>query len=421
LIDSFHAMAGMLKAEPATLVGSGLSRDAELAGEARLAKAALPDPPWSTEQVTVRRGDTLMNILGRAGIAQSEAHAAVRSLQTVYDPRRLRAGQELSIRAGAEPADAGPRRLLGLDLDLDFDHSVRVTRSQDGRYATAKLERPQRRDLVHRTGVIDDSLYVSAERATLPNDVTIGLIKVFSWDVDFQRDIRRGDRFEALFEEISLEDGSGGTRGGDLLYAALSIGGRALEGYRFEPEAGAVEYFDRNGRSLRKFLMRTPIDGARLSSRFGLRKHPILGYTRMHQGVDFAAPTGTPIYAAGDGKVVVAKRNGGYGRYIQIRHNGDYSTAYAHMSRFANGIAAGQRVQQGQVIGYVGTTGRSTGPHLHYEVLRNGGQINPLQIKQPANQQLAGAALERFRAEVARIDRLREDPNRATQVASRAH
>jgi murein DD-endopeptidase MepM/ murein hydrolase activator NlpD len=397
----------------------GLAHEAEIAGQARLAKAVLPE--WSTEQITVRRGDTLTDILDRAGIAAPEAHAAVQSLQTVYDPRRLRAGQELLIRAGAEPLDSGSRRLLGLDFDLDFDHAVRVTRGADGRYAATKVARPQRHVLVHRAGVIDDSLYMSAERAALPQGVTISLIKLFSWDVDFQRDVRRGDRFETLFEEVSLEDGSGGTRGGDLLYAALSINGQLLEGYRFEPEDGAVEYFDRNGRSLRKFLMRTPIDGARLSSRFGMRRHPILGYNRMHQGVDFAAPTGTPIYAAGDGKVAAAKTNGGYGRYIQIRHTGEYSTAYAHLSRFAKGITPGRRVQQGQVIGYVGTTGRSTGPHLHYEVLRNGAQINPLQIKQPANQQLAGAELERFRAEVARIDRLRADPSRGTQVASRDH
>jgi murein DD-endopeptidase MepM/ murein hydrolase activator NlpD len=421
MIDSLQAMASVRKVEPAALNGNSLSHSAELASHARLAKAALPEMAWSTEQVTVRRGDTLIDILNRAGIGPGEAHAAVESLQTVYDPRRLRAGQELSIRAGTGRPEADARRLLSLDFDLDFDHSVRVTRGENGRYAAAKMARPQRRDLVHRAGTIDDSLYMSAERAAVPNDVTISLIKLFSWDVDFQRDVRRGDQFEALFEEVSLEDGSGGTRGGDLLYAALSIGGQLLEGYRFEPEDGEFEYFDRNGRSLRKFLMRTPVDGARLSSRFGMRKHPILGYTRMHQGVDFAAPTGTPIYAAGDGKVAIAKRNGGYGRYIRIRHNGEYSTAYAHLSRFAKGITPGRRVKQGQVIGYVGTSGRSTGPHLHYEVLRNDTQINPLQVKQPANQQLAGATLERFRAEVTRIDRLRQDPGGDTQVASRIH
>jgi murein DD-endopeptidase MepM/ murein hydrolase activator NlpD len=403
-----------------TLAGlaPGLSREAESAEQARLAKAALSERAWFTEQITVRRGDTLMDILNRAGIAPAQAHAAVQSLLKVYDPRRLRAGQELLIRAAHAPEDAGARQLLGLDFDLDFDHTVRVTRGGDGSYASAKVARPQRRDLVHRAGIIDDSLYLSAERAAVPHDVTIGLIKLFSWDVDFQRDVRQGDRFEALFETVALEDGSDLVRGGDLLYAALSIDGRLFEGYRFELPDGGVAYFDRSGKSLRKFLMRTPIDGARLSSRFGMRRHPILGYNRMHQGVDFAAPTGTPIYAAGEGKVEIAKRNGGYGKYIRVRHTAEYSTAYAHLSRFAKGIAPGRRVRQGEVIGYVGTTGRSTGPHLHYEVLRKGAQINPLQIKQPANQQLAGADLERFRAEMARIDRLRQDPPPATRVAS---
>jgi murein DD-endopeptidase MepM/ murein hydrolase activator NlpD len=282
------------------------------------------------------------------------------------------------------------------------------------------VARPQRRELVHRAGAIDDSLYVSAQRAALPHDVVIGLIKLFSWDVDFQRDVRRGDQFETLFEVVALEDGSEGVRGGDLLYAALSIDGRLLEGYRFELPDGRVAYFDRSGKSLRKFLMRTPIDGARLSSRFGMRRHPILGYTLMHKGVDFAAPTGTPIYAAGDGRVEVAARNGGYGKYVRIRHTGEYSTAYAHLSRFAKGMQSGRRIRQGQVIGYVGTTGRSTGPHLHYEVLRHGAQINPLQIRQPSNEQLAGADLARFRAEMARIDRLRTDPPRGTELASRS-
>jgi murein DD-endopeptidase MepM/ murein hydrolase activator NlpD len=400
-------------------LASGLSREAELAGQARLAKAALPVPQRLTEQVTVRRGDTLIDILNRAGIAQAEAHAAVQSLRKVYDPRRLRAGQELLIRAEDERGGAGARRLIGLAFDLDFDHAVRVTRDTDGRYVSAKVARPQRRDLVHRTGIIDDSLYVSAERAALPHDVIINLIKLFSWDVDFQRDVRRGDQFETLFEVVSLEDGSADMRGGDLVYAALSIDGRLLEGYRFELPDGRVAYFDRSGKSLRKFLLRTPIDGARLSSGFGMRRHPILGYTLMHKGVDFAAPTGTPVYAAGEGRIELAKRNGGYGKYVRIRHTGDYSTAYAHLSAFAKGIAPGRRVRQGQVIGYVGTTGRSTGPHLHYEVLRNNAQINPLRLKQPPNQQLAGADLKRFQAEIERIDRLRADPPRGTQLASR--
>jgi murein DD-endopeptidase MepM/ murein hydrolase activator NlpD len=396
----------------------GLASDAEVTQEARLAKASLP---WSTEQIVVRPGDTLMDILIRTRIDQAEAHAAIQSLRKIYDPRRLRAGQELAITAAdmAAGGDGARRGLLGFAFDLSFDHQIRVTRSTEGRYDATKVERPQHRQMVRRAGTIDDSLYLAAERVALPQDVTFGLIKLFSWDVDFQRDLRPGDGFEAMFEEVSLEDGSGAIRGGEVLYAGLTLSGDILDAYRFEIQDGEVEYFDRTGRSLRKFLMRTPVDGARLSSGFGMRRHPILGYSRMHKGVDFAAPTGTPIYAAGSGRVVSAGRNGGYGNYVRIRHTTEFSTAYAHLSRFGQGIRAGQRVRQGQVIGYVGTTGRSTGPHLHYEVLRNNGQINPLSVKQPPTSQLAGADLQRFRVEVGRIDQLRAELARGTQLASR--
>jgi murein DD-endopeptidase MepM/ murein hydrolase activator NlpD len=398
----------------------GLASDAEITQEARLAKASLP---WSTEQIVVRPGDTLMDILTRARIDQVEAHAAIQSLRNIYDPRRLRAGQELAITAADMATGGGDgvrRGLLGFAFDLSFDHQIRVTRSTDGRYDASKVERPQHRQMVRRAGTIDDSLYLAAERVALPQDVTFGLIKLFSWDVDFQRDLRPGDGFEAMFEEVSLEDGSGAIRGGEVLYAGLTLSGDILDAYRFEIEDGEVEYFDRTGRSLRKFLMRTPVDGARLSSGFGMRRHPILGYSRMHKGVDFAAPSGTPIYAAGSGRVVSAGRNGGYGNYIRLRHTTEYSTAYGHLSRFASGVRAGQRIRQGQVIGYVGTTGRSTGPHLHYEVLRNDSQINPLSVKQPPTSQLAGADLQRFRAEVGRIDQLRAELARGTQLASRS-
>jgi murein DD-endopeptidase MepM/ murein hydrolase activator NlpD len=401
----------------------GLSSAAAASEEALLDKASLPGPRGSTERVVVRRGDTLMDILSRARIDQAEAYAAVQSLRQVYDPRRLRAGQALAITAdddtGDDAADDARRRLLGLRFDLSFDHQIRVTRSADGSYDATKTDRPQHRELTRTAGTIDDSLYLAAERAELPQEVTAALIKLFSWDVDFQRDLRPGDAFETLYDEVSLEDGSGAVHGGDLLYGALTLSGTLLGAYRFELEDGDVEYFDRNGKSLRKFLLRTPVDGARISSRFGMRMHPILGYSLMHKGVDFAAPVGTPIYAAGNGRVVVAGRNGGYGNYVRIRHNGDYSTAYAHMLRFARGIAPGHRVTQGQVIGYIGTTGRSTGPHLHYEVLRDDAQINPMSVKQAPNTQLAGADLKRFQQEVARIDLLRTRLAHDTMVASR--
>jgi len=221
------------------------------------------------------------------------------------------------------------------------------------------------------------------------------IVKLFSWDVDFQRDVQPGDHFAAIYDHMT--DDAGNAAGlGVIAYAALELNGRVIKAYRFKRSDGSVDYYNEDGRPLRKWLLRTPVDGARLSSRFGARRHPILGYTRMHKGVDFAAASGTPIYAAGDGRVEVVGRNKGYGNYVRIRHNAEYSTAYGHMSRFAKGLRRGQMVKQGTIIGYVGATGLATGPHLHYEILQAGAQINPLSVKTIEQVQLAGADLRRF-------------------------
>ena len=233
------------------------------------------------------------------------------------------------------------------------------------------------------------------------------MIRAFSFDVDFQRELQPGDRFALLYETLHEHDGQL-AKPGDLLYAELVLSGKPIGIYRFTPESGITDYFTADGRSVRKSLLRTPIDGARISSGYGMRRHPILGYSKMHRGVDFAAPTGTPIYAAGHGTVEKAARFGGYGKYVRIRHNGSYKTAYAHLSRYGRGIKAGARVKQGQVIGYVGSTGRSTGPHLHYEVISNGKQVNPRSIKLPAGERLKGADLKAFQEARERIDALRE-------------
>jgi murein DD-endopeptidase MepM/ murein hydrolase activator NlpD len=230
----------------------------------------------------------------------------------------------------------------------------------------------------------------------------MSMIKMLSWDVDFQRDIQPGDRFEVMYERY-YTDGGKFVRTGDVLYANLILSGKSHPIYRHTSKGGTTDYFDAKGVSARKALLRTPIDGARLTSNFGKRHHPILGYTMMHRGVDFAAPVGTPIYAAGDGIVDVREREGAYGNYIRVRHNSDYATAYAHMSRFAPRIQKGSRVKQGQVIGFVGSTGRSTGPHLHFEVLQKGQQINPMAVKMPIGDKLAGAELERFAQQRTRI------------------
>ena len=211
------------------------------------------------------------------------------------------------------------------------------------------------------------------------------------------------DALEVLFTRSFDEDGKP-VREGDVMFADLTVAGKSQKLWRYTPKDGTWDYFDEHGQSMKKFLMRTPIDGARLSSTFGMRKHPILGYSKLHSGVDFAAPRGTPIYAAGDGVITRANRFSSYGNYISIRHANGYETAYAHLNGFARGIKSGTRVRQGQVIGYVGTTGRSTGPHLHYEVHVHGKKVNPMKIKVPTGQKLAAADLKDFNAARARIN-----------------
>ncbi|MCG8511192.1 MAG: M23 family metallopeptidase, partial [Rhodospirillales bacterium] len=236
------------------------------------------------------------------------------------------------------------------------------------------------------------------------------------WDVDFQRDIWPGDSFEVMWQRV-YDDSGNLVHNGEILYANLNLTGTSHPIYRFEVEDGHFDYFNEEGQSARKALMRTPIDGARLSSRYGKRKHPILGFTKMHRGVDFAAPKGTPIYAAGDGRVEASGWNGTYGKYVRIRHNSEYSTAYAHMSRIARSAGKGKRVRQGQVIGYVGNTGRSTGAHLHYEILRGGRQTNPLKVRMPSGRKLKGEMLAKFQKVRAGLDTVFANLTDETELA----
>jgi murein DD-endopeptidase MepM/ murein hydrolase activator NlpD len=387
------------------------------AAPAPAAPASDPEPVLEAERVVVQRGDTLLEILLRSGIDRAEAHEVVGTLATVYDPRRLRVGQAMAVeveRAG--DALAAPR-LAALSLNLDFGNDLRVERDANGDFAARKVDRELVQTVHAAHAVIDTSLYQTARRHDVPDEALVNLANIFSWDLDFQRDVHPGDSFELVYEQVESPDGE--VRGGEVLFASLKLRGRQVHAYRYEHADGTIGYYDIDGRSLRKWLMRTPIDGARLSSGFGPRRHPILGYNRMHRGVDFAAPTGTPIYAAGDGILTKAGRNGSYGNYIQIRHNDEFSTAYAHMSRFADGIKKGARVRQGQVIAYVGSTGRSTGPHLHYEVLQNGRQINPMSIKPQTAARLAGADLERFRRQIETINASRPTTDPVTRLAQR--
>ncbi len=363
--------------------------------------------------IEVAPGDTLMALLTREGVQRSDAHQAVTALSEVFSPKGLRPGQQIKLTFltgediwAAAGEEAQPPQLASLMLQPSVDKTVQVVLAEQGGYQAAATERPLALQVQGERGVIDDSLFASAQAAGVPVQTLIELIRLYSYDVDFQREIQPGDGFEVLYEAYYDENGEL-AKSGKILFASLTLSGKALELYAFTPGSGNDDYFDPKGQSVRKALLKTPVDGARISSNFGMRKHPILGYTKMHKGVDFAVPTGTPIYAAGDGVVELAGWNGGYGKYVRLKHNGTYMTAYGHMSKIAAGLGKGDHVRQGEVIGYVGTTGQSTGPHLHYEILVGGKQVNPLGVKLPSGETLAGKDLETFKALVAEVDKLR--------------
>ncbi|TAL35939.1 MAG: hypothetical protein EPN97_06780 [Alphaproteobacteria bacterium] len=349
------------------------------------------------KKVEVGKGDTLMDILVRNNIPREEAYSAIQALSKVYDPRDLKDGREITVFFHRDPSIADAK-FSGLRIERDTVNSVVVNREDDGSFKVNQEAKTVHRELKAIRGKIDNSLYVDAEAAGVPDSVILELIKLYSFGVDFQREVQGGDTYEVLYEEYITDDGSVVPGKGNIVYAQLGLTGRMLPLYRYEDKLGSVEYFDPSGQSAKKPLMKTPIDGARLSSGFGMRRHPVLGYNKMHKGIDFAAPRGTPIYAAGDGVIEKAGRFSSYGNYVRIRHRAGLETAYAHMNGFRSGIHAGTRVKQGQVIGYVGTTGRSTGPHLHYEIMIGGKQVNPAGVKLAGGRSLGGKELKSFKS-----------------------
>ena len=251
---------------------------------------------------------------------------------------------------------------------------------------------------------IHNSIYESLKKIDTPDEIIMEFVQLYSFDIDFQRDIRKGNKIKIFFE-IYTDSQNNYIKSGNINFSEIILDDESYELYRFQSEGDEfVEYFNSDGKSATKALMKTPINGARLSSGFGMRKHPILGYNKKHQGVDFAAPTGTPIMAAGTGHIEFVGNNGGAGKYIRIKHLNGYKTSYSHLSKYASGIQKNVKVRQGQVIGYVGNTGLSTGPHLHYEVIFNGKRINPMKMKLPSGKQLKDKNLEIFLAEKNRIN-----------------
>ena len=380
---------------------ANLSPLPDLGGEGELTEESevrLPEGPRE-ELIKIGTGETVAGVLQNVGISGADAFGIVQAMSEHLDPREVKAGQTMSVRL--EPGEGG-LEFESLNMKIDPVKEVVVSRTSPSDFQAELVEKQVYLQVNAVNASIDSSLYGSAAHAGIPASVVADMIRIYSYQVDFQRDIKQGDKFEILYETYKTDEGDF-ARYGDVLYANLLVKGRRLPVYRFENQDGRVDYYSENGSSIKKSLMRTPIDGARISSGFGLRRHPISGYTKMHKGVDFAAALGTPVYAAGDGKIEIAGRKGSYGNYIRIKHNSNMKTAYAHLHRIAKGISPGASVRQGQVIGFVGSTGRSTGPHLHYEVIRGEQQVNPNSVNLPVGQQLAGTDLKRFKVHVSNL------------------
>jgi murein DD-endopeptidase MepM/ murein hydrolase activator NlpD len=352
-------------------------------------------------------GETFEQAVIRLGVTPAEAQQAVKTLSAAFDTIHIKAGLAFEA-AVARPRDRrGPVRLIGLSMRTGPATAVTLSRTFDGALRLREMEEKIRSETTVAQGKMSDSLYASALGAGATPELTAQVVKLFSHKLDFSRDIHPGDQFRMVFDRQVTESGRT-VQAGDLLYAEIGAKGQVTRFYRFQPPgASEAQYFDELGKNIRGFLLKTPVDGARISSGFGMRFHPVLGYTRMHQGIDFAAPTGTPVFAAGDGVVSAARWANGYGRWLEIKHNAQWSTGYGHLSGWA--VRPGQHVHQGQVVAYVGATGVATGPHLHYEIMLNGQKINPKGAKVPQGTILEGRELVAFKAEKAHIDTLLGD------------
>ena len=382
-----------------------------------LEHAALVERPafWQERAVSIGRGETVFGALLRLGADRDRASQAVAALTRLNLGANFRQNQRLTAYFDAD--ERNRPTLAALTARTAPDESILLERSVNNDFLPRILKMDLRPDLRFSDGRIEGSLYASVRKAGASDREVDAFLDVFKYDVDFERDIQAGDRFQILFERL-VDDRFETIKTGDLLFLALDTGSVDKKFYRFTTQDdGKTDFYDENGRSARKFLIRSPVNATRVSSGFGYRRHPILGYTKLHKGIDFAAPSGTPVVAAGDGIVVKAGFFGGYGRYVRIRHPTGLETAYAHLSSFARNIRPGARISQGQRIGAVGSSGNSTGPHLHYEILVKGKAVNPSAIKAQTGRQLSGELLDAFYAEKDRIEGLIAVRARASETS----
>ncbi|SFQ88174.1 Murein DD-endopeptidase MepM and murein hydrolase activator NlpD, contain LysM domain [Halopseudomonas formosensis] len=332
-------------------------------------------PEWTT--MTVDAGDTLSILFQNAGLSANTLHAVINSSQEAKAFTRLRVGQQVEFKLDNEG------QLLAMRSPVNSLETIRIDRDGDSYSFSKDVIEPEVAEKFA-SGTIDSSLFVAAQNAGLSHNLTMQMANIFGYDVDFAKEIRQGDRFEVLYEEKQVDGERVGT--GNILAARFTNRGNTYTAVRYTDANGHTSYYRADGTSMRKAFIRTPVEFARISSRFNPgRRHPVLNKIRAHKGVDYAAPTGTPIKATGDGRVVHVGRKGGYGNTVVIKHGQTYQTLYAHMSRYASGIRVGSNVSQGQIIGYVGATGLATGPHLHYEFQINGVHVDPLSVRLPAS------------------------------------
>ncbi|MDC0413161.1 M23 family metallopeptidase [Pelagibacteraceae bacterium] len=355
--------------------------------------------------IKVVAGDSLQKILLKEKISKEEVNKIYQKTKGIVDLTKIRRGQTITVIFRIKQNKPSISRITFQvdELSTAYIYFSNKTDDYEVRLNQKNLEKVN----FLAKGVIANSLFASAQKIDVDAEVIVEFARIFGFEIDFQRDIRKNDEFQIFYERFEDDEGEN-FKNGNILFAYLKNSGRTIKLYRYKDSKNNIGYYTPDGKSIEKALMKTPINGARLSSGYGMRKHPILGYNKLHQGTDFAARRGTPIMASGSGTVEKASWFGAYGKYVRIRHNSTYKTAYAHLSKFGRNIKAGKKVRQGQIIGYVGSTGRSTGPHLHYEVLVNNKRINSQRLKLPSGKKLSKNEMENFNLEKKRISQLAE-------------
>jgi len=354
--------------------------------------------PFTNIDYEIKEGDSIQKILRQYKIQNNEIQTVIKQYKKYGNPNQLLVGNKIDI-VIEKNLRAKKNSVLKFSVPITKSTSIEITKDEENKIISKKIITKLYKKKILSENIIRKNLYSSALEANINPDIIIEFARIFGFEVDFQRDIRKNDYFKILYEKY-FDENEEFIKSGSILYAHMTVNGREISLYKFgnDKEYG---YFDLNGKSVEKALMKTPINGSRLSSSFGMRKHPILGFSKLHTGTDFAAPANTPIMASGSGTITRAKWCGGGGNCIKIKHNSTYETVYAHMRSFAKGIKVNKKVRQGQIIGYVGSTGMSTGPHLHYEVIINGKKVNSQKLKLPSGKILKNN--ERTQFEIHRI------------------